>query len=86
MSHTVVFVGSRACADNHNVIVERCGYLEMYVHIFGERRLSEQVPIWGSKYLSEYVVTHTELLKIDIYGLQGPSICIHYDYFKLETF
>ena len=61
-----VFVGSRACAANHYVIVEKCGYLEMCVHIFGERRFSEQVPIWGKIYLSDYVLTHTELLKIDI--------------------
>ena len=66
-------MGSRACAANHYVIVEKCSYLaiylEMYVHIFGERRFSEQVPIWGSIYLSEFVVTHTKLLKINIYIL-----------------
>ena len=26
---------------------------EMYVHIFGERRFGEQLPIWGSLWLSE---------------------------------
>ena len=46
-------MGSRACAANHYVIVEKCGYPEMYVHIFGERRFSEQLPIWGSLWLSE---------------------------------
>ena len=34
----MVFVGSRACAANHYVIVEKCGYPEMYVHIFDRCR------------------------------------------------
>ena len=51
--NALVFVGSRACAANHYVIVEKCGYPKMYVHIFGERRCSEQLPIWSSLWLSE---------------------------------
>ena len=60
-------MGSRACAANHNVIVEKCGYPEMYVHIFGERRFSEQLPIWGSLWLSENCrnAPGMTLLKID---------------------
>ena len=80
-----LFVGSRACAANHYVIVEKCGYPEMYVHIFGERRSSEQVPIWVRIYLSDYVGTHTEWLKIDILFTRA-SICIQDDYSKLKTF
>ena len=69
-----VFVGSRACAANHYVIVEKCGYPEMYVHIFGEHRFTEQVPIWGRIYLSHYVGTHTEWLKIDILFTRGEHL------------
>ena len=50
-----------------HVIVEKCGYPEMYVHIFGERRFSEQLPIWGSLWLSENCrnAPGMTLLKID---------------------
>ena len=41
----IIFVGSRACATNHYVIAEKCGYVCPHVHIFGERRFSERVPI-----------------------------------------
>ena len=46
-------------------------------------RLSEQVSITRSLYLSGNVVKHTELLKKNISCLQGTSICIYDD---LETF
>ena len=46
-------------------------------------RHDELMSITRSLYLSENVVTHTELLKIDIHCLQGASICIQDD---LESF
>ena len=46
-------------------------------------RHEEQMSIMRSLCLSENVVTNTELLKINIYCLQGVSICIQDD---LETF
>ena len=42
-------------------VVEKCGYYpEMYVHIFGERRFSEQLPIWVRYGFRKIVVTHPE--------------------------
>ena len=51
-----IFVGSRACAANHYVIAWKVSvYIYINVHIFGERRLDDN--------LSGNVVKHTELLK-----------------------
>ena len=47
------------------------------------RRRSEKVSIQARSYLSEDVVTHTELLKTDISCLQGANIRTYED---LETF
>ena len=59
------FVGSRACAANHYVIAGKCPY-GIYLCMSTSStdcRLSEQVSITRSLYLSENVVKHTELLK-----------------------
>ena len=80
-----IFVGSRACAANHYVIAGKCPhgiYLCMSTSST-DCRLSEQVSITRSLYLSGNVVKHTELLKKNISCLQGTSICIYDD---LETF
>ena len=69
-------MGSRACAANHYVIAGKCPY-GIYLCMSTSStdcRLSEQVSITQSLYLSGNVVKHTELLKKTFLVYKGEHL------------